>query len=235
MDTFETIDNYRLIFNSLEHVEFELTRSTTSYFRVAREAHQVLYRSLVASLRGTSNIAVTGKPSGRREHRYQLGQDCIKEIHKQSIPACKKAWRYSAPVGVDSFLQADQMKKRSEDYLIPFYDALAMVQADCFMLRSVNSITVNISDSELSLIEWLHEEIRNKYEHFVPRAYSSPIQHLLQAANLAISKASACLLDSNTVNYYPHSVTRAGMQSKLSSVMTLIESHFNRAAGEPHM
>ncbi|MFH0989813.1 MAG: hypothetical protein V1799_07345 [bacterium] len=233
MDTFETIDNHRLIYNGLEHVEFELTRSTTSYFRVAREAHQVLYRSIIASLRGTSNLSVTGKPSGRREHRYQFNQGSVQEIHKQTIPGCKKAWRFSAPITVQSHFQGGHTEMPSEDFLIPFYDALAMVQADCFMHRFVDSIAVKVSDQEMSILEWLHEAIRNEYEHFVPKAYSSPIKHLLQAAQLAILKAYACLLDSNNVSFYSHSVTLSNMECKLNSVMAIIDSHFSKAAGEP--
>lgn len=256
MNPFEIIDNHLLLYNGLEHLEYELSRSTTSYFRVARETHQVLYRSLVESLKGTANLAVTGKPRGRREHRYQFGNEPIKEIHKQSIPGCKHGWRFSTPTIVQSFFGSDKSGQRSswagrivsfvrnlfrrqkppaksEDFLIPFHDALAMVQAGCFMHQYVHSQAVSISDREMNLMEWLHERIRNEYEHFIPKGYSAPVNDLLQATKVALAKASACLFESNNVIYYSHSVPKSEMQSMFQRVVALVESHIDKAAGRP--
>jgi hypothetical protein len=238
MPGMELIENHLLIFNGLEHVEFELTRSATSYFRVARETHQILYRSLVDALRGTANIAVTGKPRGLRRHRYQQGNNPIKEIQKQSINGCSKAWRFSEPVIVDSFFETRDLEESqetipdSEDFLIPFYDALAMAQADCFMLRYVHSAKLTISDSEMKLLEWLHESVRNEYEHFIPKAYLAPVTDLLDASILALTKAAHCLMESNNVLFMEEVVDQPQMESKFADVHSLLEDHRKKAAGD---
>ena len=217
METIESIDNHSLIYNGLEHVEFELDRSSPSYFRVAREAHQLLYRSLIESLKGTANLSVMGKPKGNREHRYQFSNEPIKEIHKESISECRYAWRFSLPVITQSFFNNNEIQRltqsqnssKSDDFLIPFYDALAKVQAECFMHQYVHSQTVNISDREMMLMEWLHERIRNKYEHFVPKGYSAPIYDLLESTKVALSLTKSCLFDSNNVMYFTHSIQKS--------------------------
>ncbi len=227
MESFESIDNHRLIYNGLEHIEFELGRKSTSYFRVAREAHQILYRSLVEALKGTANLAVTGKPRGQREHLYQFSNGPIKEIHKESVPECKFAWRYSSPVIVESFLQSEgnETPSKSDDFLISFYDALAMVQTECFVHQYVHSQEIKLTDEEMKLMEWLHEAIRNEYEHFVPKGYSAPIQDLLLASKVAVGKARVCLFDTNNVLYFVHSVPEETMREKIEKVVTLIDSH----------
>ncbi len=244
LESFDRIDNHRLIYNGLEHVEFELGRPSTSYFRVAREAHQVLYRSLVATLKGTSNIAVTGRPRGRRGHRYQLGNEPVKEIHKESISGCDRAWRFSTPTNVQKPFESDNGKVSSSQYrvpsfnrrelnrpsesqalLIPFYDALAMVQTENFMFQYGRVQTVSFSDKEMNLLERLHELIRNVYEHFVPKTNSALIHDLLQATQLALNKSSACLFDCGHVIYYPHSVPKTEMESKIQNVLVLVDTH----------
>jgi hypothetical protein len=229
MRSFESIDNHRLIYNGLEHIEFELCRQPASYFRIAREAHQILYRSLVGALKGTANIAVTGKPKGRREHRYQLGNGPIKEIHKESVAGCNFAWRFSDPVVVDSFFQSDvnETSTRSDDFLIPFYDALAMIQTECFVHQFVQSQEVTITDQEMKLMEWLHEAIRNEYEHFVPRGYSAPIENLLLTSKVALEKALASLFHTKNVLFFDHSVPQKLMRDKFDNILRLTDSHLN--------
>ncbi len=56
-----------------------------------------------------------------------------------------------------------------DDYLRGFYDLLAMIQAPCFMLQYTHSAVVSVSDTEMQLLEWLHEKIRNDFEHFMPK------------------------------------------------------------------
>src|SRR5258706_9928002 len=226
MEKYENIDNHSLIYNGLEHIEYELNRSSTSYFRGTREAHQVLYRSLIEALKGTANLTVTGKPRGNREHRYRFDCEPIKKIHKKSISGCRYAWRFSSPTIVQSSDETQESTdahytSKSEDFLIPFYDALAMIQSECFMLQFVDSQTVDISDQEMGLIEWLHERIRNEYEHFIPKSYSAPIHDLLQATRVSLSKASACLFDSNNVMFYTHSITKSAMETKINNTIKL--------------
>lgn len=227
MRPFESIDNHRLIYNGLEHIEFELCRQQPSYFRIAREAHQILYRSLVEALKGTANIAVTGKPKGRREHRYQFGNGPIKEIHKESVAGCHFAWRFSDPLVVDSFFPSNAAKTstKTEDFPIPFYDALAMIQTECFVHQFVHSREVSFTDEEMKLMEWLHESIRNEYEHFVPKGYSAPIQSLLLASMVALDKARRSLFETQNVLFFDHSVPQKSMQEKFGAVLVLTESH----------
>lgn len=229
MTSFASIDNHRLIYNGLEHIAFELDRKATSYFRIAREAHQILYRSLVEALKGTANLAVTGKPRRNREHRYQFGDGPIKEIHKESIPECKYAWRFSSPVIVDSFFRnnASPTSSQSDDFLIPFYDALAMVQTECFMHQYVHSQVVQFSNEEMKLMEWFHEAIRNEYEHFVPKGYSAPIQSLLLTSKVALSKARACVFDTNNVLFFDHSIPEETFRDMFDNVLAKIDSHIS--------
>ncbi len=94
---FESLDNIDLIENSLDHIQFELKRSNIFYFRIGREAHLVLYRSLIEALKGTANLAISGHQSKTRQRIYHLGNNPWKEIHKIEIEGCTKAWRYSNP------------------------------------------------------------------------------------------------------------------------------------------
>ena len=235
MKSFESIDNHRLIFNGLEHVDFELGRQSTCYFRLAREAHQILYRSLIDTLKGSANIAISGKPKGERQHLYQLGNGPIKEIHKESVVGCSKAWRFSRPTVVGSFPERESSEAQylSEDFLIPFYDALAMVQTECFVHQFVHSQEVRFSDEEMKLMEWLHEAIRNEYEHFIPKGYSAPIHDLLVASKVAVVKARASLFDTNNVLFFDHSVPREIMRNKIDGTFAAIRARLTHIIQAP--
>ena len=170
----ETIDNLNLIENGLLHIRFEHSRDEPSFFRVAREAHLILYRSMIEALKGSANLAIISRPSKPREHKYQIGDEPWKEIHKVRVTGCNVAWRFSEPAQceppiINYDLQPDLPNR--DDYLISFYDALAMIQADCFMQQFIYSKTVQVSDIDMQRLEWLHEDIRNKPEHFVPKSY----------------------------------------------------------------
>lgn len=227
MRQFESIDNHKLIYNGLEHIGFELCRQPASYFRIAREAHQILYRCLVEALKGTANIAVTGKPKGHRKHRYQFGDGPIKEIQKESVAGCHYAWRFSNPVIVDGFFEssASETPVKSDDFLIPFYDALAMIQAECFVHQFVHSKEVVFTDEEMRLMEWLHEAIRNEYEHFLPKGYSAPVESLLLASKVAIDKALASLFHTGNVVFFDHSVPQKLMREKFDNILKMMEFH----------
>ena len=69
MSELESIDNLGLIKNGLGHIEFELNYEKPSMFRAARESHLVLYRSMIEALKGSANLAVTGRPSQNRVHQ----------------------------------------------------------------------------------------------------------------------------------------------------------------------
>jgi hypothetical protein len=88
-----------------------------------------------------------------------------------------------------------------DDYLISFYDSLAMIQTECFMHKFVDSKEVLVSDDEMKQLEWLHENIRNEYEHFVPKSYSAPSLDLIELTILSLHLSKKLLFDSK--NVYP--------------------------------
>ncbi len=228
MASFDIIDNVLLVLNGLDHIEFEFTCPKTSYFRIARESHLVLYRSMIECLKGSANIAVTFKPSGVREHIYQLGDGPIQRIVKQDVPECAKAWRFSSPETVNSFPESrTQSSEPSEDFLIPFYDALAMIQTECFMQQFIHSDVILVSGDDMATLEWLHESIRNEYEHFVPKLYSAPVVRLLTATRVALTVAKKCLFQSGNVLFF--NGTHDDLKHKFSAVLASAENHYRKA------
>ncbi len=229
MKTLDTIDNISLIENCLSHIGYELSKGNTSYFRIARESHLCLYRAMIEALKGTANIAVTGKPSKKRVHIYSIGDDRFKEIHKIKINSCKRAWRFSEPVYIETPPTFDQgdIKTDSEDYLIPFYDALAMVQVECFMTQYIHSKPIRISDDEMKLLEWLHEAIRNDYEHFVPRLYAAPIDSLINVSFMCLKLTKDLLFGSGNVWIFKEERERAILQL-IDSVTQKLTATMNR-------
>jgi hypothetical protein len=198
MSAFESIDNLSLIENGLCHIEFELNCVKPSMFRAARESHLVLYRSMIEALKGSANLAVTGRPSKDRVHQYHLGNEPWKEIHKVPVPGCSQAWRFSQPVVCEppeiDYTTVPEPKR--DDYLISFYDALSMIQADRFMHLYFMSREVSVNDHEMQLLEWLHEDIRNEYEHFVPKGYVAPVNALIETTILSLRLSRELLFDS---------------------------------------
>jgi hypothetical protein len=203
MSLLESINNLSLIENGLAHIEFELSCKNASMFRVAREFHLILYRSMIQALRGSSNISITGRQSKDRSYWYSYDEIEWRKIHKTPIEGCKYAWRFSAP---KMSYEPPVIDKRNaqltfDEYLIPFYDALAMIQTECFMHKFVDSKEVKLSDREMQLFEWLHEKIRNEYEHFIPKSYSAPLQDLINLSILSLCTSKELLFDSR--NVYP--------------------------------
>ncbi len=201
MSVYESIDNLTLVENGLLHIECELSRSQPSMFRAARESHLVLYRSMIEALKGSANLAVTGRPSKDRMHQYQFSGGPFKEIHKVLVPGCKEAWRFSQPVVCEKpeIDYSNGPEPNREDYLISFYDALAMIQSECFMHQYVMSKEITVTDDEMKRLEWLHEDIRNEYEHFVPKGYSTPVRTLIELTILSLRLSREVLFDCKIV------------------------------------
>lgn len=201
MPEYESIDNLSLVENGLLHIEFEMNHSEPSMFRAARESHLVLYRSMIEALKGSANLAVTGRPSKNRMHQYKFGNEPFKKIHKVPVPDCNEAWRFSEPVvcKAPEINYTKWPESNRDDYLISFYDALAMIQSECFMHRYVMSKVVTVTDDEMKRLEWLHEDIRNEYEHFVPKGYLTPIRTLIELTILSLRLSREVLFDSKIV------------------------------------
>ena len=203
----DKIDNISLIENGLIHIQFEMSCKEISYFRIARESHLIFYRSAIESLRGTANIAITGQLSKERSYKYRVGNDPYKEIHKVKINECEKAWRFSKPEMCEE-PNGQSKNKRNSNFLIGFYDTLAMVQTECFMKRYVHSKAIWIEDAKMKLFEWLHEEIRNEYEHFIPKLYSAVIYDLLYVSNLCMDLSKKIIFESGNIRIYKNGKRR---------------------------
>jgi len=223
METFDKIDNLSLIENSLLHMRFELDRESPSYFRIAREAHLLLYKTMIETLKNPANLAVTGHRSKHQSVKYQIGDKPWQEIHKVPIDGCRRAWRFSDPALCDQpSMSTSEVVRGPEpkEPLIGFYDALAMIQTECFMRGVIfhKPILISewISDEEMKTFEWLHEDIRNEYEHFKPKFYRVGVHELLMAAELCLSVSKVLLFES--VNVIFHTVTKESLKELLESV-----------------
>ena len=90
-------------------------------------------------------------------------------------------------------------ESEEKERLIDFYVALAMIQTECFMSMYIHSKVLCVTDDEMRTLEWLHESIRNEYEHFVPKIYSALPSELLNASHIALEHARFLLFDSGNV------------------------------------
>jgi hypothetical protein len=226
----QSVDNLRLLDRDLQHILFELARPLPNFFYLGRQCHQVLLRSLVEALRGSANLAITHSGSRKNEPPnlrvvYQLGNNPELQINPVPVVGCTKAWRFSsptpstapAPPGSPAHLEPFES-------LVSFYRLLAMAQADCFMCHYVHSRPVAVSDQDMSLIEWLHEHIRNEFEHFVPKSYLAPVANLVAASRRCIGLAEELLFECNATNpaLFPRGIaTRLrSVGSKLGRVLS---------------
>jgi hypothetical protein len=195
----DSIDNQRLIANGLQHIAYELSLPEPSYFRIAREAHLVLYRCMIEALKGTANLSVTGRLPKDAVFRYQSGISPWREIRREAAPEGGKAWRFSEPVAIaPPALDATRAEEPGE-YLVGFYDALAMIETECFMTQVVHSRPVPVGPESMATLEWLHESVRNEYEHFVPKFYSAAVEELLQATEVCVRLSREVLFASGNV------------------------------------
>jgi hypothetical protein len=203
--TNDSIDNPRLIANGLKHMVYEMTLPAPSYFRIAREAQLVLYRSMVEAVKGTANLAVTGRFPKKPVFKYRQGEEPWCEIHRVEVPGRKKAWRFSIPTPTEPPDPNLPRAEEPEDRLLGFYDVLAMIQAECFMGQVMRGKVVRVDDEAMATLEWLHESIRNVYEHFVPMHYSASVRELLAASDVCLHIAEELLYRSGNVRL-EHSV-----------------------------
>lgn len=213
-DSFETIENLGLIENALVHLEFELQRKSPSFFRVAREAHQILYRAMIEVLQGTDCFQIL-KPKGKRGKphcKYSFDDGVWMEVVEEPVKGCNKAWRFSNPRPSTPPQQepkqrtprTDEEHKNEWDAywdqdLIAFYSALAKIQTERFMRQYVHSTWERIDDEEMEILEWVHEQVRNEFEHFVPRTYDVEKCLAVRGAELCLKIAGRLLFESNNV------------------------------------
>lgn len=233
----ETINNEVLILDNLNHIIWELKYGKPSMFRVAREAHLLLLRMMVEALRGTANLDIM-KPKNRcNYYHYQRNNDPLKIIQKGSNPkGCKKAWRYTQPVTIEerelpSANTGDSGTGNNNDDwddivsfasrdLRGFYDMLAMIQAECFMEQYCDATPVHVTDEEMWLLEWLHEEIRNEYEHFMPKTYGVCCHTVTKATLTCLSISKKLLNESGNIISYEFSTFNNALEKALKLLHT---------------
>ena len=192
------VDNVKLILDNINHINMELESEDPFYFRVAREAHQLLLRSMVEALRGSANEGISGRSKSKKMvSYYKIGDDPWKKIQKENIEGCEKAWRYSDPK--ESEAPVIKSKDDKNEFLKEFYELLAMIQTECWMSNFIRSNPVEVDDKEMAILEWLHEYIRNEYEHFMPKTYILIKDKMLQAAELCVRLSIKLLYDCGSV------------------------------------
>ena len=224
LEEYEQIDNVKLILNNLRHISCELNSIEPSPMRLAKECYQLFLRMMVEALRGTANIAITGNPTKYRKHWYRQGNDPWKVIQKENVEGCNKAWRYSEPVsGTPQHFQEQEGSDipHSDDYLLGFYDLLAMIQTPCFMLRYSHSTVVSVSDSQMKLLEWLHEAIRNDFEHFIPKTLLVSCDDCLRASEVCLRLSADILTKSNNVMLFEIDDLQNKLHSAVISIAAL--------------
>jgi len=182
---------------------------------------------MIEVLKITANIAVTGRRSKDRTYKYMRNGKPWQEIHKVTIEGCKKAWRFSQPVPCEKshFVSKHRQDEKIENYLIPFYDALAIIQTECFMDQFFNSKIFTIPDADMKVFEWLHEYIRNEYEHFVPKIFLSPKNDLNSAALLCMQLSSKLLFESGNVIFF--NVSRDDLGNLFRDIFNKLKYHIN--------
>ena len=223
LEEYNQLDNIKLIWNNFRHIDYELVSNKPLFMRVAKECHQLFSRMMVEALRGTANLAITGRPTDTRKHWYKRDKDPWKAVQKENIDGCSKAWRYSEPVpeSPPHIVNNEKVQSRSGNYLLGFYDLLAMIQAPCFMVRYIHSAVISVSDTEMQLLEWLHEEIRNDFEHFIPKILLVSSEDCLRASEICLRLSIDLLTKSNTVTPYGIEGLQAELSSTLDSVTDL--------------
>ena len=151
-------------------------------------------------------------------------------IQGEKIEGCCRAWRYSGPVPESPPCSHKRRvsKTKRGDFLVGFYDLLAMIQAPCFMHRYVHSEVVSVSDTEMHLLEWLHEEMRNDFDHFIPRNLLVCSDDCRRGAELCLRLALDLLTKSNNVNVLQDGLD--GLRTELNSTRVSVSARIGMDA-----
>ena len=90
-------------------------------------------------------------------------------------------------------------RKTADDKLVGFFDLLAMIQAECFMSRMVVARPVVVSDGDMRTLEWLHDSIRNEFEHFMPKLYGADLGDLKRGAKISVELSLRLVTQSGNI------------------------------------
>ncbi len=228
---YEAINNIVLIQDSIDHIQHELS-GKRNLVRIAVESHQILLRSMVQALRGSNNLAITGRRPKHWEIRYEMGNQPCKVIEEQPIAGCEKAWRFSEPRLSPEPLPRGGVPasdaRLMDQHLLGFYDFLAMVQTECRMGLYDMSKPIHVPDSEMRILEWLHEDVRNATEHFVPQSYLIEKQSLLMAIHLCVKYSGQLFFESNTIFLLDKSEpVKSSLEALQAAIGELLPCPFN--------
>jgi hypothetical protein len=75
----------------------------------------------------------------------------------------------------DRVKELDKKTGQSKDKLISFQEALRRTQEDRWMLQFTHSRTLSLTSDQKESIKKLRENIRNNFEHFIPKGWSIEI------------------------------------------------------------
>jgi hypothetical protein len=199
----EFINNVDLIEKNLKHIEFELLLENPSYFRIAVESHSALLRAIVQSLKGGSNFPIDKKIGEEKKFVCSINDSPPVMIKKEKVGNCKKAWKFSNPTSIDvNEIDENNLSRDNDDYekyLVSFYDLLAMIQCDYFMKFFSGAETIVLTNEDLVTLEWLHEKIRNEYEHFIPKSHGAPINDLIYSSILCLDICKRLLVETSNI------------------------------------
>ncbi|MEW6237925.1 MAG: hypothetical protein AB1656_21260 [Candidatus Omnitrophota bacterium] len=228
-EDYERINNQTLVNDNLHHALVAFEDDNLSFVRIAVECHQILLRSMVESLKGTANLAITGRSKDKtRTTLYKLGDGGWKKIQKTKINGCKRAWRFSEPIDIleEELHDFEKRSQKVDNFLHGFYDLLAMIQSEYFMKRYVMSKTISINDEDMKTLEWLHEKVRNEVEHFIPKIYLVDSHDLLEASMLCLEISHFLLFESGNVT-----IKNLLDSGKWDSLKIKIEENIHRYSG----
>ncbi|MEJ2613711.1 MAG: hypothetical protein P8Z35_02020 [Ignavibacteriaceae bacterium] len=199
----EFINNVDLIENDFKHIEFEISLENPSYFRIAIESHNALLRAMVQALKGGSNFPIDKKLDKEKKFICSINNSPPVMIKKERVKECQNAWRFTEPTTVDpNEIDEGNISRYNDDYkkyLVGFYDLLAMIQCDYFMKYFSSAETIIINSKDLATLDWLHEKIRNEYEHFIPKAYGAPTNDLLYSAIMCLDICNKLLVETSNI------------------------------------
>ena len=74
-----------------------------------------------------------------------------------------------------------------------------MIQCDYFMKYFSSAETIVITNEDLATLEWLHEKIRNEYEHFIPKSYGAPVKDLIYSSVLCLDICKKLLVETSNI------------------------------------
>jgi len=220
-DKHETISNISLIINGLDHILFELERKNSSYFRIAKESHLVLSRMMVEALKGSDNASIIGNPH-RKKFKIVWGDIDFYEAVNCKVEGCAIAWRYSKPEICEEPINAStkKYKPQSNEKLVSFYHLLAMIQNEDFMKWYIISKPISVTDEEMKKLEWLHESIRNDYEHFIPKYKSVKNSNLIMASSICFKISKKLLTESG--NIFPTHFDKKDIENQFEKIIRIL-------------